>query len=83
MKIINTYENLSIPAYALPYLIYEDAGDMTETEIQKIERYMKQFYEQGLVIINYLPDSEPFFTKYPEFGLACDCIDCSIVVYEA
>ena len=86
MKTQHTYD-VRMPDYALPYLINCDDSGLNFDDIQAIDRYMAPFYKtacdykMGDVIVSPTDENpEPYFTWNPAFGLACDVIDCTIVI---
>jgi hypothetical protein len=85
MKTISEYTELNIPSYALPYLVNNDPSGLEDNEIKIIDNYMDQYYSEakeknGHVIFSPENDTEPGFIHFPEFGLACDCIPCTVLI---
>ena len=75
---------VKMPTYALCYLINADPSGLEPKEVKLINTSMR-FYENIAKMYNgnivYSPvNDEPYFTWNPEFGLACDVIDCEIVI---
>lgn len=62
----------AIPAWAINAIIYDDCTGLDYNERYLIYRW---FEDTGY---NYVctPDSDPYFTNYPAFGLPCDVYDC-------
>jgi hypothetical protein len=84
MNTIESYNNLPIPGYALPYLVNGDDSGIEPDDKQAIDNYMAQFYQTaqncgGGVVIS-VESNEGYFTHYPEFGLPCNCYDCTIAI---
>lgn len=84
MNILSKYTELPIPTWALSYLVNGDASGIDDKEQKQADNYMDQFYREakekhGHVIFS-CGDGEGSFTHYPEFGLACDCIDCTVLI---
>ena len=78
---IKTYE-VDLPDYSLSYLVNGDASGIDDTDIENIDSFMQQFYDEaeelnGHVVIDVISE-EGSFTPYPEFGLACNCYDTNI-----
>jgi hypothetical protein len=86
MKTIAEY-TVKIPDYALPYLINGDKSGLAEQDIKSIDSYMdKEFYgvarEQNASVIISPSEEESYFTWRPAFGLACNVVDCTILLVE-
>ena len=83
---ISRYENLAVPAYALPYLVNGDASGLEEGEQKKIDNWYAQFKEEaeaaagGGDVIFSAGDSEDYFSSSPEFGPAGSVVDCTILI---
>jgi hypothetical protein len=80
MKIKNQYD-YQFPSYALCALFNGDFSGLEEKDIKHIEKFMKD-NEHIDVFDDKEPDQEPYFTPYPEFGLACDVVDLVGIEYE-
>lgn len=83
MRTISEYKE-NIPNYAMSHLINNDSSGLNEDEIELIDKYMKQFYNEakensGYVIIDYTENCSNF-THFPAFGLACDTTECIIMI---
>ena len=85
MKIKKQY-NESIPEYSLSYLINSDSSGITREEMELIDNYMQTFYNiaeqynNGNITISIHNNQEVYFTKYPAFGLPCNCFDVIITI---
>lgn len=84
MKTKSEYSNLSIPEYALSYLVNRDNSGIDDDDKKVIDAYMSDYYAEtnevkGSLIFNVDGD-EGYFTNYPEFGLPCNCYDCTILI---
>ncbi len=73
MKIKNQYD-YQCPAYALCALFNGDWYGLEEEDIANFNRFREQNKNID-VWDDKEPDSEPYFTHYPEFGLACNVVD--------
>ena len=80
MNIKNTYE-YQFPSYALCALFNGDFDGLEDEYIKHIEKFMKD-NEHIDVFDDKEPDQEPYFTHYPEFGLACDVVDLVGIEFE-
>ena len=95
MHKISEYTELKIPDYALSYLVNNDSSGIEEEDIKNIDSFMEQFYTEakendGNVIFNtseiidgdgeILEYQEPYFCHFPVFGLACNVVDCTVLI---
>lgn len=72
---------VKLPEWSLPYLINGDETGLMEGEIQLIQGWwsgLTVVYPEGSIILN--PSGEHYFTRYPIFGLACECVDCDVLI---
>lgn len=85
MKTLRKYEDLAVPSYALSYLVNNDATGLSDEDEAAIDAFMQPFYAEakelgGHVLFCDDADCEPYFCRCPEFGLACDVIDCKVLI---
>jgi len=80
MKIKNQYE-YQFPAYALCALFNDDLDGLDEDDITLFERFKEQNKNID-VFDDKEPDQEPYFCKFPDFGLACDVVDLIGIEFE-
>ncbi len=95
METISEYNDLRVPDYALSYLINDDASGIDDSDIELIDNFMNQFYDEakendGSVIFStsevidddgeVLEYQEPYFCSSPEFGLPCSVVDCTVLI---
>lgn len=74
MKNDFTFSKVSIPTWALCALINGDYTGLEDEDIALVEGWLSA---TGYTIVCCPEeDEEPYFNPFPEFGLACDCIDC-------
>ena len=80
MKIKEQYE-YKFPTWALCALFNGDYDGLDDDDIESFESFMKR---NSYIDIwdDKEPDQEPYFTKYPEFGLACEVVDLIGIVWE-
>lgn len=64
-----------IPSWAINAIINDDCTGLEYSEIDLIQRWFK---DTGYDYV-CTPDSDPYFTNYPAFGLPCDVYDCICV----
>ena len=72
----------TFPTWGLSYLINGDSSALTEEEIKEVDAFVEK--ESYIDIFNHDPEEngEPYFSKFPEFGLACDCVDVIGISWE-
>lgn len=80
MKIKNKYE-YPFPSYALAALICGDYSGLENEDIKLLDNFIKanshiDRWEDKEI------DQEPYFTPYPEFGLACNVVDLVGIEFE-
>ena len=80
MKIKEQYE-YQFPAWALCALFNGDYDGLEDEDIDAFESFKKR---NSYIDVwdDKETDQEPYFTKYPEFGLACDVVDLIGIVWE-
>lgn len=83
MKTLSNYD-VSIPSYALSYLVNNDASGIEEHEVKMIDDYMQQYYDEAEKLSAYVifdvVSEDGHFSSSPELGLACDVYDCKILI---
>ncbi len=64
-----------IPAHMVCYLEYgsEASYDMTDDEIKELDTWIKDNFPYGYICEYHLDN--PYFSRYPLFGLPCDVYD--------
>jgi len=85
MRTIERYNNLRVPSWALCYLVNGDASGLEESDIKAVDKWYQQFIDQadeikGGHVIFSPGDNEEYFTRSPEFGLDCSCIDSTVLI---
>ena len=69
-----------MPTWSLCYLINGDATGLTDNEILLIDKWMNDWLVQ---IVSPITDEEgnaqPYFSRYPLFGLPAEVEDCDIL----
>ena len=79
MKIKQRYDGLSIPTWALCYLINADGEGLSDEDRDTVDRWVHSFLPGAFLIS--VEDGE-FFARSPEFGLACTCVKGCVVIGE-
>ena len=85
MKTISEYKDMRVPTYALSYLVNGDASGLEDNDQTNIDKWFEQFATEakncgGQVIFSTPDNGEPYFSHCPEFGLACDVEDCTVLI---
>jgi len=84
MTTIAEYTGLRVPTYALSTLVNADSSGIEDADILAIDEWFSQFTEEarakGGHVIFSCGEYEGSFTHSPEFGLPCDCVDCTILI---
>tara|TARA_Y100000114_G_scaffold107286_1_gene100614 strand:+ start:1603 stop:1878 length:276 start_codon:yes stop_codon:yes gene_type:complete len=76
----------TFPGYALSALINGDYTGLDDKDESALNDFLER--ERGIDVWDVKCDeetgepSEPYFSKYPEFGLACDCVDVIGIIFE-
>lgn len=67
-----------IPTWAFGYIFNGDMTGLTDEEVKQIDEAFEQI---GVDIVRTLADEEaqPYFTRYPLFGLPTEVEDCVIL----
>jgi len=79
---------VSMPEWAVCYLEYGDAGDLSEEDLRLadewrdgLDRQAKEACGQTAYVTFSYGDGDGYFTGSPEFGLPCGCVDCRLTVF--
>lgn len=62
------------PTWALDYAINGEVGDLDDEELEDVQTFLNEVGE----VVEW--SEEPYFSKTPLFGLACDCVDVIVRV---
>ena len=73
----------AIPTWSLCYIINGDASGLTDEEIRMVDEAMRKNNIE-IVSPRYNEDmcTEPYFSRYPFFGLPTEVEDCDIIYHE-
>lgn len=69
-----------IPTWALCYLVNSDDSGLDAEDKKTVDEWVERTRNGGRIDVCPTPDSEPYFSRYPAFGLACDVEDCDVLV---
>ena len=69
-----------IPTWAICYLVNSDASGLDAEDKKTVDEWVERTRNGGRIDVCPPPDAEPYFTRYPAFGLACDVEDCDVIV---
>lgn len=74
MERIGTY---SIPTYAICAIEYGDFSGVNDEDEKIIKEFLESEFHNGFVADWHTnePDGEPYFSRFPAFGLACEVVD--------
>ena len=85
MKLINKYEDINFPSWALCALVNGDTTGLTEEEVKQVDSFEQECLNvvksEGGTHFGQDTTGESYFTHYPEFGLACDCYEMTIYIW--
>lgn len=84
MDIDNTY-TYTFPAYALSALTSDDPHELANEDAENLKEFLAR--ESYIDVWDVDRDEsgeakESYFSKSPEFGLACDCVDATGIVWK-
>ena len=84
METLNHYDGLQVPAWSLCYLVNGDSTGISDEEQAEVDSWYSQFMqesqESGGDVIFSITDESEYFTWNPDFGLACHCVECEILI---
>jgi len=68
-----------IPTWAFGYIFNGDMTGLTDEEVRMIDETLKSI---GAELVCTPPDEEaqPYFTRYPLFGLPTEVEDCVVII---
>ena len=73
----------NLPIYAVMFLEYSDISDLTDEDIQNIKDWLHSIEELGYTDPYFAYNfDDTFFSGYPEFGLPCECVSCTVIQFE-
>ena len=73
---INTYD---IPTYAVTYLEYGDSSGIEQDDIDNIDEWLtRELNGFESLVFEWNHENNESFVHTPEFGLACQVIECTI-----
>ena len=85
MKIQDLYDNLSVPTWALPFLVNGDGSGLSNLDVDLISGWIAEFERHAskngarAEFEFVVGDGEEYFSKFPAFGKPATCVDCSIL----
>ena len=87
MKTLKEYDELAIPSWALSYLVNNDATGLSDQDQAQVDSFMADFEAEAKSLNAHVmfaddADGGEFFTHYPEFGLACNCVEAKILILQ-
>ena len=87
MKTLKEYDELAIPSWALSYLVNNDSTGLSDQDQAQVDSFMADFEAEAKSLNAHVmfaddADGGEFFTHYPEFGLACNCVEAKILILQ-
>ena len=83
MKTIEDYKE-RIPDYALSYLVNNDSSGIDDADVKAIDAFMQWYYDKAKEVNGYVifacGDGDGSFDSRPAFGLACNTVECEILI---
>ena len=70
----------TIPSYAISALINGDYSGLEGDDEKNLKGFLKR--ESYIDEWDVDSDQDPSFTSHPEFGLACDCVEVTGIVWD-
>lgn len=84
MMTISEYTELAVPDYALSYLVNGDSSGIDDDDKKTIDEWYQQFIDEAQAVSGHIifdaSSEDSYFTWDPEFGLACECCNCTILI---
>ena len=77
MKIVKTY-TCNIPAWSVCYLEYGEMDNLSEEDISMIDEWLETLENNGFTNPVFSFGDDNGFHMFPEFGLGCDCVECTV-----
>lgn len=70
-------DTVSLPTYALGYLLYGDSSGIDEENVKDIDLFIEGYAKHTSLTFD-IKFEEVDFTHTPEFGLPCECMSCEV-----
>jgi len=90
MKTISRYEIAHMPTWSLSYLVNNDPSGLQDDEIAMVDKWQASFVPEceendGIWLFDIDTEKEGeewegHFSHRPQFGLACDCVACVVLI---
>jgi len=83
MRTAAEWDELKVPEWALSLLINGDASGLDDAEERMVDEWASRFYRRAAELgghVVFEVGEGRGFTWRPEFGLACDCADVTVLV---
>lgn len=81
MKIAKTYV-CNIPNWAVCYLEYAETDGLSKEDIEVVDKWLEALELNGYTNPVFVFGKDNGYHEYPEFGLGCGCIQCTIHQFE-
>lgn len=80
-KYVTVLRKVPIPTWALCYLINSDDSGLSPEDKQEVDSWVERTREGGRIDVCCPEEGEePYFRRYPAFGLPSDVEDCDVVI---
>ena len=77
-----TIKEFRVPVWAMCYLVNDDPGELSEEDINTIDKWYSENTFTGYTMFTFEIDQEGYFSDSPAFGLPCDVIDCKAITLQ-
>ncbi len=85
MKILNRYEDINFPSWALCALINGDVSGLSDEETEMVDSFSNEWMDSALAEggshFGYDTTGDSYFSSNPEFGLDCDCYNMTVYIW--
>jgi hypothetical protein len=75
----NLFDTVKFPCWALAAVINSDFSGLSAEEEILIDDFLKSLPENHIIGIPKEDQPDPYFTRKPAFGLACNVYDIDII----
>lgn len=81
-KYVKILRGVRIPTWALCYLINSDDSALDPEDKKTVDDWVEKTRNGGRIEVCRPREGsdEPYFTRHPAFGLACDVEDCDVIL---
>lgn len=80
MKVLQKIDTVKLPTYALCAVFNGDFEGLEEEDEKNLRDFFERYHGCTFDVTEENLES-PYFERFPEFGLACEVVDCDIYDY--